>query len=198
MKFSTPPVHLLLPSVAPMLSSLETKALSLSHRRPSSGEHPLGTVRLPSPFSPYHGEPTWPVPTRSRHSGEPPPPPLPTVHDGPAVRRGPWAMSQVHAILLWKINPELENPRYNYKEPPALFQIRATVHKNSKWNPWIPKIFPDTALATFQKFQLGPYNFFSPYLPNHNSDFNNSCAQILTIVLSFISCIHDTCLLHID
>jgi hypothetical protein len=37
---------------------------------------------------------------------------------------------------------------------------------------------------------VGPYNFFSPYLHNRNSDFGDSCTKILRITSSFILCIH--------
>jgi hypothetical protein len=42
----------------------------------------------------------------------------------------------------------------------------------------------------FQKLQIGPYNFFLPYLRNRNSDFGDSCAKILRITFSFILYIH--------
>jgi hypothetical protein len=53
----------------------------------------------------------------------------------------------------------------------------------------------------YQKLQIGPYNFLSPYLCNRNSDFGDSCAKILKITFSFISCNHIThvcCSLLID
>jgi hypothetical protein len=52
-----------------------------------------------------------------------------------------------------------------------------------------------------QKFQIGPYNFFSTYLCNRNSDFGDSCATIFRITSYFILCIHLThvcCILLID
>jgi hypothetical protein len=67
--------------------------------------------------------------------------------------------------------------------------------------PLVFEIFSKIPLATFQKFQIGPYNFLSPYLCNRNSDFGDYCVKIHRITSSFIICIHLThvcCILLID
>jgi hypothetical protein len=76
---------------------------------------------------------------------------------------------------------EMKPQSTNFQEDPPIFE------NNSRYSP-----------SHFQKLQIGPYNFFSPYLCNCNSDFGDSCTKILKILHSFISWIHNTCLLHID
>jgi hypothetical protein len=77
-------------------------------------------------------------------------------------------------------------------------------------NPWstylqeAPQIFKNNSRYTpshFKKFQIGPYNFFSPYLCNRNSKFSDSFSKILRSTSYFILCIHLThvcCILLID
>jgi hypothetical protein len=58
-----------------------------------------------------------------------------------------------------------------------------------------PRIFKNNSRYTashFKKLQIGPYNFFSPYLCSRNSKFSDSFTKILRITSSFILCIHLT------
>jgi hypothetical protein len=67
-----------------------------------------------------------------------------------------------------------------------------------------PRIFENNSRYThshIQKLQIGPHNFFSPYLCNRNSKFSDSFTKILRTTSSFILCIHLThvcCILLID
>jgi hypothetical protein len=53
-----------------------------------------------------------------------------------------------------KSNPE--NPCYLCIEASIFLQTQVAVNKNSKQSLWNLKVFPHIALATFQKFQIGP------------------------------------------
>jgi hypothetical protein len=105
------------------------------------------------------------------------------VHGGPVSQ---WSKNQ----LSWEF----------CKEAPRFLYNQAAVPKFAG-RPLVFEIFPKIPLATFQKFQIGPYNYFSPYLCNRNSDFGDSCSKILRITSSFILCIyltHVCCILLID
>jgi hypothetical protein len=113
---------------------------------------------------------------------------------------GPRPVDQAHGILSSKINLKIIYPRKFARRPLGFFVIKLQ-SPNFQEDPWFSKIFPNISLATFQKFQIGPYNFFFPYLWNRNSDFGDSLPKILGITSSFILCIHLThacCILLID
>jgi hypothetical protein len=121
----------------------------------------------------------------------------PPWNRGPSFLVRSTAHDSVHAVSYWKINLKLENPRHFAKDPMHLSKIKPQSTE-----------FPNRTLESenisrfspshFQEFQIGPYNFFSPYLCNLNSNFGDSCAKFLRIIHPFISCIYNTCLLHID
>jgi hypothetical protein len=52
-------------------------------------------------------------------------------------------MDSIYAFFLWKINPKLENPHYNYKETPSLYSKAFCSPPNFHTDPWISNIFPD-------------------------------------------------------
>jgi hypothetical protein len=66
---------------------------------------------------------------------------------------------------------------HNFQEDPQIFK------NNSRYTP-----------CCYQKLQIGPNKFLSPYVCNCNSNFSDSCAKILIINSSFILCIH---LMHV-
>jgi hypothetical protein len=73
--------------------------------------------------------------------------------------------------------------------PPVSGAFKPAVHKF----PQRLVVFENISRYTpshFQKLQIGPYNFFSPYLCNRNSKSSDSCAKILRITSSFILWIH--------
>jgi hypothetical protein len=107
----------------------------------------------------------------------------------------PWTESTI--ISYCKIIPKPENPHHLTNNPLYLSIIKS--QSTFLLNRTLGfKKYSRLALATFQKLQIGPCNIFSSYLCNRNSDFGNSCAKILRIFHSFISCIRNTFLLHID
>jgi hypothetical protein len=106
-------------------------------------------------------------------------------------------MDQVHVIFGLKIHPQPENQGSFTNNPLPFFTINPQ-STNFHEDPLIFKNISRYRPSHFQKLQIGPYNFFSPYLCNRNSDFGYSCAKILKILQSFISCIDNSCLLRIE
>jgi hypothetical protein len=110
-----------------------------------------------------------------------------------------WSMSHRPSPrhFLLENNSKTNNSSHLCKEPPFVTQKQATVHK-----------FQRRPLVFKNKFQFSPIHFpkitnrsvkfFSPYLCNRNSDFDDSCSKFLRIIHSFILCICNTCLLHIN
>jgi hypothetical protein len=119
-----------------------------------------------------------------------------SVHHGPCLM---WSelMILVHGIFYSKINPQpkikasfTKSPYFCHKSShiPPIFQTAPLESKSiSRYSP-----------SHFLEIANRSLKFFSPYLCNRNSDFGDSHANILRITSSFISCIHNTCLLHID
>jgi hypothetical protein len=102
---------------------------------------------------------------------------------------GPRPVDQAHKILHSKINPKINNPGKFGKRPLGFVVIKPQ-SMNCQEDPLIFKNNSRYSPSHFQKLQIGPYNFFSPYLRNCNSDFGDTCAKILRITSSFILCIH--------
>jgi hypothetical protein len=94
-------------------------------------------------------------------------------------------MDRVHMIFYSKINPQ---PKMlaTLQITPCLSTESSRSLQKFQEDPWFLKINSSLVLATFQKLQKGPYNFFSPYLRNRNSDFGDSFGKILKITSSFI------------
>jgi hypothetical protein len=166
------------------------------HRLPSLSNRQNRTPVAPSSFSPSliepHGRnrpgvgapvssPPWPCPWSTVNRPEPR-----SMSHGPRSHLSPLENNSKPNILA------------SFSFRPLSFSTIILQSTNFQEDPWFSKIFLDIALATFQKFQIGPFNFFSSYLCNRNSNFGDSCAKFLRVIHSFISCIHNTCLLHID
>jgi hypothetical protein len=104
------------------------------YRRTSSGEGRNQTLASSPSFSPPHDELSWPVPARSRSSGEPQPPPLFCVHRGPRLR---WSMS--HGLspcgFLSKNKYEIRKSPPFCKETPWFLCNQAVVHEFSRRPP---------------------------------------------------------------
>jgi hypothetical protein len=104
----------------------------------------------------------------------------------PAWSTDPWTESTTFSH--WTIIPKHENSYHFTKKPLYLFDI----NPQSTYLREAPRIFKNNSKYSpshFQKLQIGPNNFFSPYLWNHNSKFSDSYARILRITSSFILCI---------
>jgi hypothetical protein len=120
----------------------------------------------------------------------------PLVHAA-SIHHGPEPHCPVHRIFCWRIIPKSINPCHFAKGPYSCSistcspQISMKTLRFSKKN---PRYTPSHFLEITNKSP----KLFSPYLCNHNSYFGDSCAKILRIFHSFISCIHNTCLLHIE
>jgi hypothetical protein len=106
-----------------------------------------------------------------------------------SAAHGPRMVDRVHYIFPLKKVPRWKIPT-NFVVSTLPFCEINPQSTNFQEDPWFSKIIPNMPLATFQKFQIGPYNFFSPYLRNRNSDFSDSYAKIPRITFSFILCIH--------
>jgi hypothetical protein len=83
------------------------------HHRPSSGERPLDTSALPTPFSPYRGKPPYPGFAARLSFGEPwPPATVESMMDlwigHPCVVHS--SVDRVHAFFHSKINPYQKIP----------------------------------------------------------------------------------------
>jgi hypothetical protein len=110
----------------------------------------------------------------------------------------PWTQSM--RFFHSKINLKINYPGNFAKRPLGFFVIKPQSLKFPR-RPLVFEIFPKIPQATFQKFQIGPYNFFSPYLHNRNSNFGDSYAKILRITSCSILRVHltqDCCILLID
>jgi hypothetical protein len=105
------------------------------------------------------------------------------VHHGPVplVVHEWWAESIMFSFR--KINPHRKIPTNFVVSPLPFCEIkpRSTNFQED------PLIFESNSR----------YSFFLPYICNRNSDFGDSCAKIFRIIQTFISCIHNTCLLHV-
>jgi hypothetical protein len=105
----------------------------------------------------------------------------------PARSTHPWTESTTFSH--WKIIPKPKKSCHFTKKPLYFFDI----NPRSTYLQEAPQIFENNSIYSpshFQKLQIGPYNFFSPYLCNRNSKSNDSCAKILRITSCFILCIH--------
>jgi hypothetical protein len=112
------------------------------------------------------------------------------VHGGPEA----W-WSTTHGPSSW--NSQFKNKskiqlfwEFCYKAP-RFFEINPRSRFCTQ-TPWIFEINSKFSPSHFQKLQIGPYNFFSPYLCNRNSKFSDSFTRILGITSSFFLCIHIT------
>jgi hypothetical protein len=108
-----------------------------------------------------------------------------SVHRGPCPMLVHELWTESTVIFYWKINSKINYPEKFAKRPLSFFVIKPQPTKILR-RPLVFEIFPKMPLATFQKFQIGPYNFFSIYLCNRNSDFGDSCAKILRITLFYL------------
>jgi hypothetical protein len=122
-------------------------------------------------------------------------------HLGPPWTRAappsPHVMDPVHRIFGWNIILKSINPCHFAKRPLFIFNINP---QSTNFQGY-PRIFENNSRYTpshFPKITNKSPKFSSPYHCNRNSDFGDSCAKILRIFHSFISCIHNICLLHID
>jgi hypothetical protein len=111
---------------------------------------------------------------------------------------GPWPMDRVHAFSHWKIFPKPKNPSHICSGAPVFVHIHPIVHKISRSPPWKLKIISRYSHSHFLVITNRSLKFLFPYLCNRNSDYGDSRVKILIITSSLISCIHNTCLLHID
>jgi hypothetical protein len=150
--------------------------------------------RVASPPSAHHprGKPPWPGAAVRQSSGMA----LPSATVESTVE--PWTghpcvvhqpMDRVHHLFPLETNSKTRKFLPLYKEALYLFDInpQSTDFQEA------PQIFKNNSLYSpshFQNLQIGPYNFFSPYLCNRNSKSSDSCGKILRITSSFILCIH--------
>jgi hypothetical protein len=186
----------LTPSFTLTMSSIRRHSSPSPRRLFAAARAPVSTtLALPrSPPSPP-ASPTTRAPRAGKASLHPlVRAPRSTVDPSRATRStccgpGPHVVDLVHRIFHCKINTKINYPRKFAKRPLGCFVIKPQSTKILR-RPLVFKIFPKMPVATFQKFQIGPYNFFSPYLRNRNSDFGTSCTKILRITSSFILCIH--------
>jgi hypothetical protein len=113
-----------------------------------------------------------------------------SVHHGPrhTLVHEPWTESMLFTL---KKQILAENSIQFCKEAPILVGNQAVVH-DFNYRALESENNSRLALATFQKVQIGPYNFVSSYLCNRHLEFSDSCAKILGIFHSFILCIHLT------
>jgi hypothetical protein len=177
-----------------------------TRRQSCQGERRAGFTVLPSSRPTLTGEllssgavrDQAPASVPPRSSGlQSTPPGGPWWTEPPAIHE-PWTESTI--ISYCKIIPKLENPHHLANNPLPLFII----NPQSTHSQEAPRIFKNNSKYTpshFQKLQISPYNFLSPYLRNRSSDFGDSCAKILRITSPFIICIHLTrvcCILLID
>jgi hypothetical protein len=113
------------------------------------------------------------APRRSTACG--PSPPLFSLQNKSEIRKMLAILQKNHVVISYQA---------------AVHQFPNRTPKSKNISKYTPSHFPEITNRS-QKF-------FSPYLCNRNSDFGDSCAKFLRITHSFISCIHNTCLLHID
>jgi hypothetical protein len=93
-------------------------------------------------------------------------------------------VDKAHGILSSNINPKFDYSGNFVMRPLGFFEIKPQATKFQE----DPQIFENNSRyspSNFQKLQIGPYNFFSPYLCNNNSKFNDSFTKILRITSSF-------------
>jgi hypothetical protein len=150
----------------------------------------------PSSFSPPRGKPPWPRVAARPSSGI-----SMTGHGGQSsmdcALRWSTACGPSPCCFPLKNKSETRKCQPLCKKVHVLIQYQAVVHK-----------IPSRTLVFKNKFQISPSHFpkitnrslksSSPYLFNRNSDFDDSHAKILKITSSFILCIHNASLLHID
>jgi hypothetical protein len=91
---------------------------------------------------------------------------------------------------LWKIHTILQRTPFLYLKSSRSPLFQTDAPKSERISRYSPSQFLEIINKSLK--------FFSPYLCNRNSDFDNSLGKILRITSSFISCIHNTCLLHIN
>jgi hypothetical protein len=189
MEHPTSPTLLLLPSTAPVPSPFRVEA-------PPPARHLLATVQAPvsgspdGPCRPLH----FPhLTVRHLLATVQAPVSSTTGHADPFTMDhalcGPPSYGTTPYDFLFKNKYPTENASH-FANNPCLYTESSRIPQKFQEDPWFLKINSNLALATFQKLQRGPHNLFSPYLHNHNSDFDDSCAKILRITSSFILCIH--------
>jgi hypothetical protein len=103
--------------------------------------------------------------------------------DNPARSTDPWTESTTFSH--WKIIRKPKDYCHFTKKPLYLFDINPQSIDFQE----APRIFKNNSRYSpshFQKLQIGNYNFFSPYLCNHNFRSNDSYAKILRITSSII------------
>jgi hypothetical protein len=151
--------------------------------RPESGSpcSPLSVLPPPASFQ----VPEWPEAKLQRARRRALVPPRWTVRPGPDPSR----VDSVHWIIHCKIIRYSELFQRSCKKVPGLFVNQPAI-QILYLDPWSLKTNSRYTPSHYQKLQIGPYNFLSPYLCNRNSDFGDSCAKILRITSSFILCIH--------
>jgi hypothetical protein len=156
---------------------------------------PVATLP-PAPSEARDGHPVHPS-FHCATAGEPPSTDHGPLHHGlaPLVVHGCWTKSTIFSH--WKIIPCQKTPT-NFAVSPLPFCEIKPRSMNFQEDPLIFENKSRYSPTHFQKLQIGPCNFFSLYLSNHNSNFCDSCTKILKILHSSISCIHNTCLLYID
>jgi hypothetical protein len=191
------PLHLASspPHLSPCRSCLEPKPhrrCTTSSLHPSSGERSPGrSMSLPSHCHP-RGKPPRPGVAVRPSSGEP----LPSVTvestvepstGHPMWSTDPWTESTTFSH--WKIIPKHENSCHFTKKPLYLFKINPQ-STDFQEAPWIFENNSRYSPSHFKKLQIGPYNFFTPYLCNRNSKSSDSYTKILRITSYFILCIH--------
>jgi hypothetical protein len=131
-------------------------------------ERPLGQA-LGAPWPAVVVDPPWTVPCAS-----------------------PQLVDRVHRISLYKINPHhfANTPMYLSKIKSQSTKFVNGTLESENISRFSPNHFPEIINRSLK--------FFSPYLYNRNFDFSDSRAKFLRITSSFLPCIYNTCLLHID
>jgi hypothetical protein len=195
LSFSTAPLPALLFSPHPSTTCTEcllhcffTTVARPPRCCPISSERPVEFPVRPSFRCATVGEPSWPGAATRLSSGEPPPRPCPR---STVDRHRPWSTNGGPSLSYFPLKkiPRWKIPADFVVSPSPFYELKPQSMKILR-RPLVFKIFPKIPLATFQKLQKNPHNFFPSYLLNGHSDFGNSCAKILRTTSSLILCIH--------